>query len=175
MRNRLVWALALSPSGCAIMQMGSRAVSVLVDLDPVSTDRTVIVESVVADQYGRLLMADWLSGNILRVDPHGVDADARRTQTRDYMERVGLDGFGEHYPPWWSFATRRSRARKRIFCAGGRRKRRKATGIYISKMTRLTLDAATPKNTDDECREVLLKNRRALSDCRQGSCARMTR
>lgn len=69
MRNTLVWALALSLSGCATMQMGGPVVSILVDLDPASTDRTVIVESVVADQQGRLFMADWVSGNILRVDP----------------------------------------------------------------------------------------------------------
>jgi len=70
MRSTLVWALVLSLSGCATMQPGSPVVSILVDLDPASVDRTVIVESITADPQGRLYLADWVSGNILRVDPH---------------------------------------------------------------------------------------------------------
>lgn len=69
MRAMLILALAFGLSGCATMQMGSPTVSVLVDLDPASTDRTVIVESVIADRQGRLFTAEWVSGNILRVDP----------------------------------------------------------------------------------------------------------
>ncbi|HEY2986712.1 MAG TPA: SMP-30/gluconolactonase/LRE family protein [Candidatus Binatia bacterium] len=44
-------------------------VSILVDLDPASADRTVIIESIAADREGRLYTADWVSGNILRIDP----------------------------------------------------------------------------------------------------------
>ena len=44
-------------------------VSILVDLDPASADRTVIVESITADKEGRLYLPDRVSGNILRVDP----------------------------------------------------------------------------------------------------------
>jgi sugar lactone lactonase YvrE len=58
-------------SGCAMAGSGGQGpkVSILVDLDPASADRTVIVESLIADQQGRLYTADWVSGNILRVDP----------------------------------------------------------------------------------------------------------
>ena len=64
-----VVVLALVLSGCATMQIGEPAVSILVDLDPASVDRTVIVESLTADQQGRLYLPDWSSGNILRIDP----------------------------------------------------------------------------------------------------------
>jgi len=69
MATILVVALMLVLNGCAAMQMGSPTLSILVDLDPASADRTVIVESVTADQQERLYLADWVSGNILRVDP----------------------------------------------------------------------------------------------------------
>jgi sugar lactone lactonase YvrE len=69
MRTALLAFLIFLVSGCAAIQMGSPTVSILVDLDPASTDRTAIVESVTADQQGRLYLADWVSGNILRVDP----------------------------------------------------------------------------------------------------------
>ena len=61
--------LALALAGCASMQASSPVVSILVDLDPASTDRTVIVESLTADKNGVLFMADRVSNNILRVDP----------------------------------------------------------------------------------------------------------
>jgi hypothetical protein len=51
------------------MQSGRLAVSTLVDLDPASVDRTVIVESIAADKDGRLYLPDRVSGNILRVGP----------------------------------------------------------------------------------------------------------
>jgi hypothetical protein len=54
---------------CATMQSRSPATSILVDLDPASVDRTVIVESIAADKEGRLYLPDRVSGNILRVDP----------------------------------------------------------------------------------------------------------
>ena len=69
MRTVLIALLVFLVSGCAAMQMSRPTVSILVDLDPASPDRTVIVESVTADQQGRLYVADWVSGNILRLDP----------------------------------------------------------------------------------------------------------
>lgn len=47
----------------------SAKVSILVDLDPASAAQTVIVESIAADQQGRLYVCDRVTGNILRVDP----------------------------------------------------------------------------------------------------------
>lgn len=61
--------LALVLSGCAAMPASTPAVSVLVDLDPASVDRTVIVESITADRNGVLYLPDRVSSNILRVDP----------------------------------------------------------------------------------------------------------
>lgn len=61
--------LAFALSACATMQVRDPAVSILVDLDPSSTDRTVIVESITADSSGMLYLPDRVSGNILRVDP----------------------------------------------------------------------------------------------------------
>lgn len=68
---KLLWvpSLSLLLGACATMQPGKPAVSILVDLDPASTDRTVIVESLTADKQGRLYLPDRLTGNILRVDP----------------------------------------------------------------------------------------------------------
>jgi sugar lactone lactonase YvrE len=60
--------LALFLGACATMQSRSQAVSILVDLDPASADRTVIVESITADKEGRLHLPDRVTGNILRVD-----------------------------------------------------------------------------------------------------------
>lgn len=51
------------------MQAGTPAVSILVDLDPASVDRTVIVESITADRRGVLYLPDRVSNNTLRVDP----------------------------------------------------------------------------------------------------------
>lgn len=59
------WNLVLP----AIVHMGGPTVSILVDLDPASTDRTVIVESITADRNGMLYLPDRVTGNILRVDP----------------------------------------------------------------------------------------------------------
>ena len=66
--------LSFALSGCATMQAGGPAVSILVDLDPASTDRTVIVESITADRSGMLYLPDRVSGNILRVDPKSPKA-----------------------------------------------------------------------------------------------------
>ena len=51
------------------MQARSPNPSILVDLDPASGDRTVIVESITADRNGMLYLPDRVTGNILRVDP----------------------------------------------------------------------------------------------------------
>ena len=61
--------LAVILSGCAGMQAGAPAVSILVDLDPASAERTVIVESIAADRDGVLYLPDRVASNILRVDP----------------------------------------------------------------------------------------------------------
>jgi sugar lactone lactonase YvrE len=61
--------MAIFLGACATMQSRSPATSILVDLDPASVDRTVIVESIAADKEGRLYLPDRVSGNILRVDP----------------------------------------------------------------------------------------------------------
>ena len=69
MRSAIAGFTALLLAGCAGMHMGTPSVSILVDLDPASTDRTLIVESITADARGMLYMPDRVSGNILRVDP----------------------------------------------------------------------------------------------------------
>ena len=70
MRALMVSLIAIFFFGaCSTMQVRSPAVSILVDLDPASVDRTVIVESITADKEGRLYLPDRVTGNILRVDP----------------------------------------------------------------------------------------------------------
>ena len=61
--------LAFVLAGCAGMQASAPVASVLVDLDPASTERTMIVESITADRAGVLYLPDRVTGNILRVDP----------------------------------------------------------------------------------------------------------
>ncbi|MDP3228880.1 MAG: SMP-30/gluconolactonase/LRE family protein [Acidovorax sp.] len=61
--------LAFVLSGCAGLQAGSPVVSILVDLDPASAERTAIVESIAADRNGVLYLPDRVTSNILRVDP----------------------------------------------------------------------------------------------------------
>jgi sugar lactone lactonase YvrE len=74
MRVFLLGLLAFAWSGCATMQVGDPTVSILIDLDPASTDRTVIVESITADRSGMLYLPDRVTGNILRVDPKSPKA-----------------------------------------------------------------------------------------------------
>jgi hypothetical protein len=69
MQLLLIAALTVFLGGCATMQSGSSAVSILLDLDPASAERTVIVESITADKEGRLYLPERVTGNILRVDP----------------------------------------------------------------------------------------------------------
>jgi hypothetical protein len=69
MQLMLVAVLAFFLVACATVQSRSPAVSILLDLDPASADRTVIVESITADKEGRLYLPERVTGNILRVDP----------------------------------------------------------------------------------------------------------
>ena len=64
-----VMVFVLSLGGCATMRASDPVASILVDLDPASVDRSVIVESITADKEGRLYVPDRVTGNILRVDP----------------------------------------------------------------------------------------------------------
>src|ERR1044071_10427513 len=64
-----VMVFVLSLGGCATMRASDPVASILVDLDPASVDRSVIVESITADKDGRLYVPDRVTGNILRVDP----------------------------------------------------------------------------------------------------------
>jgi hypothetical protein len=57
--------LAFVLSGCAGTQMANPTVSILVDLDPASVDRTVIIESITADRAGVLYAPDRVTGNML--------------------------------------------------------------------------------------------------------------
>jgi sugar lactone lactonase YvrE len=69
MQLMLIAVLTLFLGACATMRSQSPAVSILLDLDPASADRTVMVESIAADKEGRLYLPDRVTGNILRVDP----------------------------------------------------------------------------------------------------------
>jgi hypothetical protein len=52
MKTLMIPLIAIVLGACATMQQRSPAVSILVDLDPASVDRTVIVESITADKEG---------------------------------------------------------------------------------------------------------------------------
>ena len=65
----LALATALTLGGCVGMRAGNPTVSILVDLDPASVDRTVIIENITADRDGILYTSDRVTGNVLRVDP----------------------------------------------------------------------------------------------------------
>jgi sugar lactone lactonase YvrE len=65
-------AVAVALTGCASLAPTATvpvAPSILVDLDPASTDRTVIVESITADRSGVLYVADRVSNQVMRIDP----------------------------------------------------------------------------------------------------------
>ena len=91
MRVFLLALLAFALSGCATTQVGDPTVSILIDLDPASTERTVIVESITADRSGMLYLPDRVTGNILRVDPKSPKAvvvgkiEAREIEGRESM------------------------------------------------------------------------------------------
>ena len=88
--------IAIFFSACATMQTRSPAVSILVDLDPASGDRTMIVESITADREGRLYLPDRVSGNILRVDPKSPKpVVVGRIESREIKgKKVRADGGG---------------------------------------------------------------------------------
>jgi sugar lactone lactonase YvrE len=75
---------------------GGSKVSILVDLDPASADRTVIIENITADSKGLLYMGDRVSGNILRVDPQSPRPEAvARIEPREIAgKKVNADASG---------------------------------------------------------------------------------
>ena len=70
----MVLAAAVALAGCAAPPMTAPSVSILVDLDPLSADRTVIIENITADKQGILFTADRVTGNVLRVNPKSPQA-----------------------------------------------------------------------------------------------------
>ena len=96
MKTTMIPLLAVFLGACATMQPRSPAVSILVDLDPASVDRTVIVESITADKEGRLYLPDRVSGNILRVDPKSPQpAVVGHIEAREIKgKKINADGSG---------------------------------------------------------------------------------
>ena len=96
MRASILLAITVFFQGCAMIQMQSPKVSILVDLDPASADRTVVVESITADQQGRLYLPDRVTGNILRVDPKAPKPVAvGRIEAREIKgKKVNADASG---------------------------------------------------------------------------------
>ena len=91
---------AFALSACATMQ-SDPTVSILIDLDPASTDRTVIVESITADRNGMLYLGDRVTGNILRVDPKSPKAEVvGRIEAREVDgKKVNADPSGIAFNP----------------------------------------------------------------------------
>src|SRR5512132_3729524 len=96
MRALLLGFLAFALSGCATTRVGDPTVSILIDLDPASTDRTLIVESITADRNGLLYLPDRVSGNILRVDPKSpTPVVVGRIEAREIQgKKVNADASG---------------------------------------------------------------------------------
>lgn len=70
MKTTLAALLAVTLVGCASTAPTTQPkLSVLVDLDPASVERTVIVENITADRDGVLYTGDRVSGNLLRIAP----------------------------------------------------------------------------------------------------------
>ncbi|PZO15090.1 MAG: hypothetical protein DCF26_13985 [Burkholderiales bacterium] len=69
MKTVITTLVALALSGCASLGPQTPSPSILVDLDPASADRTVIIESITASKGGLLYVADRVSGNVMRIDP----------------------------------------------------------------------------------------------------------
>ena len=101
MRVMLIAVLTLFLGACVTMQNRSPAVSILLDLDPASVDRTVIVESITADKEGRLYLPDRVTGNILRVDPKSPKSVVvGRIEAREIKEKkVNADPSGIAFDP----------------------------------------------------------------------------
>ena len=96
MKSLLTCALAFVLVGCASVAPRDPTVKLLVDLDPASVDRTVIVENITADRHGMLYLADRVSGNILRVDPKAPKpVVVARIEPREVQgRRVNADASG---------------------------------------------------------------------------------
>lgn len=96
MRFLPIFILSVFVGGCAAVRMDNPRVSILVDLDPASADRTIIVESITADKDGRLYLPDRVSGNIFRVDPKTPKpVVVARLDSREINgKKVGADGAG---------------------------------------------------------------------------------
>ena len=96
MKSLLTCALAFVLVGCASVAPRDPTVRLLVDLDPASVDRTVIVENITADRHGMLYLADRVSGNILRVDPRAPKpVVVARIEPREVQgRRVNADASG---------------------------------------------------------------------------------
>jgi sugar lactone lactonase YvrE len=96
MKTALAGALALALIGCASTAPTTPTASILVDLDPASVDRTVIVESITADRSGMLYTADRVTGNILRIDPKApAPVVVARIEAREIQgKRVNADPSG---------------------------------------------------------------------------------
>jgi len=101
MQLMLIAVLTLFLGACATVQSRSPAVSILVDLDAASADRTVIVESITADKEGRLYLPDRVTGNILRVDPKASKSVVvGRIEAREIKEKkVNADPSGIAFNP----------------------------------------------------------------------------
>jgi sugar lactone lactonase YvrE len=96
MKTLSTFALALVLAGCASVAQKSPTTSILIDLDPASVDRTVIVESITADRKGLLYVSDRVTGNILRIDPKSpAPVVVARIEPRDIQgKRVNADPSG---------------------------------------------------------------------------------
>lgn len=96
MKSLLSGALAFVLVGCASVTPKEPTTRILVDLDPASVERTVIVENITADRNGLLYMADRVSGNILRVDPKApAPVVVARIEPREIQgRRVNADASG---------------------------------------------------------------------------------
>jgi sugar lactone lactonase YvrE len=90
MKNALTTLLALTLVGCASTAPTTPPkLSILVDLDPASVERTVIVENITADRNGMLYTGDRVSGNLLRIDPaNPKPVVVGRLESRTVNERV---------------------------------------------------------------------------------------
>jgi sugar lactone lactonase YvrE len=102
MRALIIPLMAIFLGACATMRNSSSpTVSILVDLDPTSTSRTVIVESITADKQGRLYLPDRVSGNILRVDTKSPKpVVVGRIEAREIKgKQVRADGGGIAFNP----------------------------------------------------------------------------
>ena len=101
MQLTLIAVVSLFVGGCATMQSRSPAVSILVDLDPASAERTVIVESITADKQGRLYLPDRVAGNVLRVEPQAPKpVGVGRIESREIKgKKVNADPSGIAFNP----------------------------------------------------------------------------